>query len=481
MNYYIYKSESAYLMHHGIKGQKWGQKNGPPYPIGSSGHSAREEKAGWRSSLDKTAYKQAKKNKREAKKAYEKAYNKASNYSSLHPISQFIKGTKSNKKSTELWRDERLKNKSYEQAVKELNAARSDYRKQKAEVNTKHIAKTLCISEKEAEQVKKYAKVVGISLATTAGLVAAGYLLSRNKQALSTLGDNLINRGKNFIEAGKEGLSQVNKSGKTNFSYKISDAHLFDGRTLGNTAHLNGYREITADRIRRAIDHPEIRTNFDRLIKDVAVNQRDFGARRRLSCWSASEAYWLSSLTGKDFCSVSFENLVDFNDFKTLYKTQPKIFDAFGNEAKDFVGKYGRGDARIKFDVDKGKDLVSNVFKNIGASNNTTADGRTTIGFMNGAYRSMACTHQWNFEITTTSKGRQILNIADGWSGERYTIANRSPKGVISFIGGNDPDKGFNKFMQELYHYNADSLRFYAPSLDSVDPEALEKIVFGRY
>ena len=85
MNYYIYKSESAYLMHHGIKGQKWGQKNGPPYPIGSGGHSAREEKAGWRSSLDKTAYKQAKKNKREAKKEYTKAYNKAYNYSALHP------------------------------------------------------------------------------------------------------------------------------------------------------------------------------------------------------------------------------------------------------------------------------------------------------------------------------------------------------------------------------------------------------------
>lgn len=480
MNYYIYKSESAYLMHHGIKGQKWGQKNGPPYPIGSSGHSAREEKAGWRSSLDKTAYKQAKKNKREAKKAYEKAYNKASNYSSLHPISQFIKGTKSNKKSTELWRDERLKNKSYEQAVKELNAARSDYRKQKAEANTQHIAKTLCISEKEAEQVKKYAKIVGISLATTAGLVAAGYLISRNKQTLSSISDSLLNRGKNFVEAGKEGLNQVNKSGKTNFSYKLSDARLFAGSEIGLAAKNNGYREISSNAIKDAISNPQIRSNFDELIKDVAVNQRSFSAPRRLSCWSASESYWLSSLTGKDFCSKSFENLVDFNDFKSLYKTQPKIFDAFGNEVSDFVGKYGKGEARIKFDVDKGKDLVTNVFNNIGASSNTTVSGDRTVGFMNASYRSMACTHQWNFEIMKGPNGRQILNIADGWSGERYTIANRSPKGVISFIGGNDPDKGFNKFMRELYTYNADSFRFYAPSLDSVDPDALAKIILGK-
>ena len=26
----------TYLAHHGVKGQKWGVKNGPPYPIGSS-------------------------------------------------------------------------------------------------------------------------------------------------------------------------------------------------------------------------------------------------------------------------------------------------------------------------------------------------------------------------------------------------------------------------------------------------------------
>lgn len=45
--------ESSYLSHHGIQGQKWGKKNGPPYPLGASDHSAAEKKAGWRKSLDK--------------------------------------------------------------------------------------------------------------------------------------------------------------------------------------------------------------------------------------------------------------------------------------------------------------------------------------------------------------------------------------------------------------------------------------------
>lgn len=42
-----------YLSHHGIRGQKWGTRNGPPYPLGISNHSALERKAGWRKSLDK--------------------------------------------------------------------------------------------------------------------------------------------------------------------------------------------------------------------------------------------------------------------------------------------------------------------------------------------------------------------------------------------------------------------------------------------
>lgn len=41
-----------YLSHHGIRGQRWGKKNGPPYPLSPGDHSASEKKAGWRKSLD---------------------------------------------------------------------------------------------------------------------------------------------------------------------------------------------------------------------------------------------------------------------------------------------------------------------------------------------------------------------------------------------------------------------------------------------
>lgn len=37
--------ETTYIAHHGIKGQKWGDRNGPPYPLEPSDHSSAEKKA----------------------------------------------------------------------------------------------------------------------------------------------------------------------------------------------------------------------------------------------------------------------------------------------------------------------------------------------------------------------------------------------------------------------------------------------------
>lgn len=46
----VYDSND-YLAHHGILGMKWGKKNGPPYPLGASDHSAAEKKAVYKKSI----------------------------------------------------------------------------------------------------------------------------------------------------------------------------------------------------------------------------------------------------------------------------------------------------------------------------------------------------------------------------------------------------------------------------------------------
>lgn len=47
MSNFIYQpsEDSDFLMHHGIKGQKWGVENGPPYPLNRKDYSPAEQRA----------------------------------------------------------------------------------------------------------------------------------------------------------------------------------------------------------------------------------------------------------------------------------------------------------------------------------------------------------------------------------------------------------------------------------------------------
>ena len=44
-------TDSSYLAHHGILGQKWGKQNGPPYPLDYEDHSAAEKRENSKSSI----------------------------------------------------------------------------------------------------------------------------------------------------------------------------------------------------------------------------------------------------------------------------------------------------------------------------------------------------------------------------------------------------------------------------------------------
>lgn len=51
MKYYA-KCYDDHLVHHGILGQKWGHRNGPPYPLSADDHSSAEKKLNKASDLD---------------------------------------------------------------------------------------------------------------------------------------------------------------------------------------------------------------------------------------------------------------------------------------------------------------------------------------------------------------------------------------------------------------------------------------------
>jgi len=103
--YYMLQPTSNDLYHHGILGQKWGRKNGPPYPLDGSDHSASERKAGWRKSINNEKKTESKENLgfEKGKLGFQKGYFKKGSISSKYDYKKSDKYKKaSNEKKKEL-------------------------------------------------------------------------------------------------------------------------------------------------------------------------------------------------------------------------------------------------------------------------------------------------------------------------------------------------------------------------------------------
>lgn len=187
------------LYHHGIFGMKWGKKNGPPYPIGANGHSASENKAGWRKSISGGITKEERHINKVAKKDA-KRYIDAKMY--------YGEGAGNRRKLLKGELDKKMKDPRYKEAfdkyVSEVDLSRSVNRA-KAERTARDTAK----------KIKKTAGAV-IPVAVFAGSV----YYSMNKEKVDRAISNAFNSAINEVQRRKRNrdLDRFLKRGGFNFN-----------------------------------------------------------------------------------------------------------------------------------------------------------------------------------------------------------------------------------------------------------------------
>lgn len=310
MAYYVICTNDGELYHHGILGQKWGHRNGPPYPLGDKDHSPREEKAGWRKSLvNKLEYRasknKAKFQKTKRDKAIQKSYDKAErkiekNYKSGQALSNkdYQKEIELSKKAQESWRKSDAEYKkdimAARAAVKDFDKSEkitpkkvSKHREELINKATKNGNKELAdiyknASDKEIAADLQHKQNVRRAVIAAAAIVGVGAAVA------------IVHRQ----ELGKV-LSVANKaaSGTSKVSAQdIMKSSWIDINTAQKIAEVSGKgsmldKKVTADIVKAFNSDFDISISSDTLLKRVDFNKNfDLKKANKLLYVAAAEA-----------------------------------------------------------------------------------------------------------------------------------------------------------------------------------------------